>query len=57
MDADKYNRPNSDGRRAPATAKKAILSREVVRIREAYERIPDSAAEADDWSNCEEFEA
>ena len=36
--------------------KEAILKQEFARIREAYERIPDSAAEADDWSNCEEFE-
>ena len=35
----------------------AIRMREFARIRAAYEKAPDSAAEADDWRNCEEFEA
>ena len=37
--------------------KKAIREAEYARIRRAYEEQPDSAAEADDWSNCEEFKA
>jgi predicted transcriptional regulator len=37
--------------------KDAILKHEFARMREAYRKLPDSAAEADDWSNCEEFEA
>jgi predicted transcriptional regulator len=37
--------------------KEAIQLREFARIRAAYEMIPDSAAEADDWGNCEAFDA
>ena len=35
--------------------REAILKQEFARIRAGYERIPDAAEEADDWSNCEEF--
>ena len=35
--------------------KKAIREAEFDRIRRAYELQPDSAAEADDWSTCEEY--
>jgi predicted transcriptional regulator len=35
--------------------KEAIRKHEYARIREAYRRMPDSAAESDDWSTCEEF--
>jgi predicted transcriptional regulator len=34
---------------------RAIIEAEEVRTRRAYELQPDSEAEADDWSNCEEF--
>ena len=37
--------------------KEAIRKREYARIRDAYRKQPDSATEADDWSNCEDFEA
>jgi predicted transcriptional regulator len=37
--------------------KDAIRRHEYARMREAYRKHPDSAAEADDWSNCEEFKA
>ena len=37
--------------------KEAIRKREYARMREAYRKKPDSAADADDWSNCEKFEA
>ncbi len=37
--------------------KTAIRNHEYAQIREAYRRQPDSAADADDWSSCEEFEA
>jgi metal-responsive CopG/Arc/MetJ family transcriptional regulator len=37
--------------------KEAIRKREYEAIREAYLRQPDSAAEADDWSNAEEWKA
>jgi predicted transcriptional regulator len=37
--------------------KEAIRKQEYARIREAYLKQPDSGAEADNWSNCEEFEA
>ena len=37
--------------------KEAIRKREYANIREAYRQKPDSAAEADDWSTREEFEA
>ncbi|MBZ5622670.1 MAG: ribbon-helix-helix domain-containing protein [Acidobacteriia bacterium] len=37
--------------------KDAILKHELARMREAYRKQPDSASEADDWSNCEEFDA
>ena len=33
----------------------AIRQHEYASMREAYKRQPDSASEADDWSNCEEF--
>ena len=35
--------------------REAIRRQEFAQIREAYRRQPDSAADADDWSNCEEF--
>ena len=37
--------------------KEAIRRQEYARIREAYRKHPDSAADSDDWSNCEKFEA
>ena len=37
--------------------KDAIRRQEYARIREAYRKQPDLAAESDDWSSCEEFEA
>ena len=36
-------------------AKQAAREAEYARMREAYTRQPDSAAEADDWSSAEEF--
>jgi len=36
--------------------KEAIRKQEYARIREAYRKQPDSAAEADDWSTSEEFD-
>ena len=35
--------------------KEAIRKHEYARIREGYRKQPDSAAEADDWSDAEEF--
>ncbi|MEP7363631.1 MAG: hypothetical protein ABI972_10280 [Acidobacteriota bacterium] len=35
--------------------RRAIREAEFASMREAYLRQPDSAAEADDWSNAEEF--
>ncbi len=35
--------------------KEAIRKREYERMREAYLRQPDSAADADDWSSAEEW--
>jgi predicted transcriptional regulator len=35
--------------------KEAIRKREYEQIREAYLRQPDSSADADDWSNAEEW--
>jgi predicted transcriptional regulator len=37
--------------------KAAIRKQEYAKMREAYRKQPDSVAEADDWSNCEKFEA
>ena len=37
--------------------KEAIRKQEFERMREAYRRQPDSEAEADDWSNAEEYRA
>ncbi len=37
--------------------KEAIGKQEFERMREAYLRQPDSASEADDWSNAEEYRA
>jgi predicted transcriptional regulator len=37
--------------------KDAIRKQEYARMREAYLKQPDSGAEADDWANCEEFQA
>lgn len=37
--------------------KEAIRKREYQAIREAYLRQPDSASDADDWANAEEWEA
>jgi predicted transcriptional regulator len=39
-----------------AALKEAIRKREYADMREAYRKQPDSAAESDDWSNCEKFE-
>jgi len=36
--------------------KEAIRRKEYTRIREAYLKQPDSAADSDDWSNCKKFE-
>jgi len=38
-----------------AAVKAAIRNHEYARMREAYRRQPDSAAEADNWSSPEEF--
>jgi hypothetical protein len=35
--------------------KEALRRHEYAHMREAYRKQPDAAAEADDWSNCEEF--
>jgi hypothetical protein len=35
----------------------ALRNHEYARMRDAYRKKPDSAAEADDWSSCEEFRA
>lgn len=35
--------------------KEAIRTQEFARMKEAYLKQPDSVADADDWSNCEEF--
>ena len=37
--------------------KEALRRREYARMREAYRKHPDSAAEADDWAACEKFDA
>jgi predicted transcriptional regulator len=37
--------------------KTAIRKQENARMREAYRKQPDSAAEADDWASAEEFNA
>ena len=37
--------------------KEAIRKREYQAIREAYQRQPDSAHDADDWANAEEWKA
>jgi len=37
--------------------KDAIRRQEYARIREAYRKQPDSAADTDDWSRCEAFES
>jgi len=37
--------------------KSAIRRQEFARMREAYGKQPDSAEEADNWANCEKFEA
>jgi predicted transcriptional regulator len=39
-----------------AAIKEAIRKREYADMREAYRKQPDSASEADSWSNCEKFE-
>jgi len=36
--------------------KAAIREYKYARMREAYERQPDSGEEADDWSSCEKFQ-
>jgi hypothetical protein len=40
-----------------AFIKEPIRRREYADMREAYRKQPDSASEADSWSNCEKFEA
>ena len=37
--------------------KDAIHRQELARIKEAYLHQPDSAADADGWTNCEEFKS
>jgi metal-responsive CopG/Arc/MetJ family transcriptional regulator len=37
--------------------REAIRRREYEQIREAYQRQPDSADDADDWSNAEEWKS
>lgn len=37
--------------------KEAIRKQEFERMRDAYRRQPDSASDADDWSNAEEYQA
>jgi predicted transcriptional regulator len=37
--------------------KDALLRQEFAQMREAYLKQPDAGAEADDWANCEQFEA
>jgi hypothetical protein len=37
--------------------REAIRRREYDQIREAYQRQPDSAEDADDWSNAEEWKS
>ena len=39
-----------------SAVKEAIRRHEYARIREAYNKKPDSDATADDWSTCEEFD-
>jgi predicted transcriptional regulator len=39
-----------------AAVKGAIRKRVSADMREAYRRQPDSASDADSWSNCEKFE-
>jgi predicted transcriptional regulator len=39
-----------------AAVKEAIRRRVNADMREAYRNQPDSASEADSWSNCEKFE-
>ncbi len=39
------------------SAKETIRTDEYARMRDAYQRQPDSAEEADDWSSAEEFRA
>jgi hypothetical protein len=43
--------------RATGLLRTAIRAREYARIREGYLRQPDSADDADDWSNADEFGA
>jgi predicted transcriptional regulator len=38
-----------------SAVKAAIRKHEYAQMKEAYQRQPDSAADADDWSSCEEF--
>ena len=38
-----------------SAVKEAILKHEYARIREGYTKKPDSGADADHWSTCEEF--
>ena len=48
----------ADGKRTEfveAAVKDAIRRHESARMRAAYREQPDSEAEADDWSTCEEF--
>ena len=48
------NRVAKKGARAEFV-RRAIIEAEEARTRRAYELQPDSDAEADDWSNCEEY--
>jgi hypothetical protein len=55
---EKPRRPAGEPQRAEfirERVKRAIRKREYAAIREAYLRQPDSPADADDWSNAEEF--
>jgi len=52
------NKPKRKRKRAGSTreaVKEVIRNDEYARMREAYERQPDSPDEADDWSSAEEF--
>lgn len=37
--------------------REAIRKQEYAKMRDAYRKQPDSVSEADDWTNCEEFQA
>jgi hypothetical protein len=50
--------PAADRKRAEfirAAVKEAIRKREYADMREAYRKQPESASDADSWSNCEKY--